>query len=243
MPDVHPWAIEHRSGSAAHFHAQPLPDPVRRSVWWFAIDRPALVLGSAQRDDVVDTAAVATARLEVVRRRSGGGAVLLTPGEVTWVDVIIPARDPLWHDDVGRAFDWLGEAWVATFETLGVVDPRAHRGAMVRTAWSDLVCFAGLGRGEVTVGGRKVVGISQRRTRHGARFQCAVLHVWDPAALLAVLRLTPTERQRAASEVADSATGLALPSAGANGLEAAFLRELGVDSKGARERTEQVPGT
>ena len=226
MSDVHPWAIEHRSGSAAHFHAQPLPDPVRREVWWFAIDRPALVLGSAQRDDVLDTAAVATARLEVVRRRSGGGAVLLTPGEVTWVDVIIPAHDPLWHDDVGRAFDWLGEAWVATLTALGVGEPRAHEGAMVRTRWSDLVCFAGLGRGEVTVGGRKVVGISQRRTRHGARFQCAVLHVWNPAALLDVLRLTPTERQRAGDDVSIAAAGIGMPSDGAERLQAAFLRQL-----------------
>jgi hypothetical protein len=30
--------------------------------------------------------------------------------------------------------------------------------------------------------GAKVVGISQRRTRLGARFQCAVYHAWRPEA-------------------------------------------------------------
>jgi lipoate-protein ligase A len=58
---------------------------------------------------------------------------------------------------------------------------------MVRTAWSSLVCFSGLGPGEVHAGGRKVVGISQRRTRGWARFQCAAYLRWDPDALVALL--------------------------------------------------------
>jgi lipoate-protein ligase A len=58
---------------------------------------------------------------------------------------------------------------------------------MVRTEWSDLVCFAGLGPGEVTVDGLKVVGISQRRTRDAARFQCVAYETWDAGALLELL--------------------------------------------------------
>ena len=53
---------------------------------------------------------------------------------------------------------------------------------MVRTTWSDHVCFAGIGGGEVIRDGRKVVGISQRRTRAGARFQCALYRHWRPEA-------------------------------------------------------------
>jgi hypothetical protein len=51
------------------------------------------------------------------------------------------------------------------------------------------VCFAGLGPGEVTRNGAKVVGISQRRTRHAARFQCAVLHRWDVEGIAALVGL------------------------------------------------------
>ncbi len=98
----------------------------------------------------------------------------------------------------------------------------------MRTRWSDLVCFAGLGRGEVTVAGRKVVGISQRRTRDGARFQCAVLHHWNPAALLDALQLSPSDRARANAEVGDAAVGMGMPSDSADRLEAAFLAQLRV---------------
>jgi hypothetical protein len=54
---------------------------------------------------------------------------------------------------------------------------------------SDVVCFAGLGPGEVTRYGAKVVGISQRRTRHAARFQCAVLARWDVVGIATLLGL------------------------------------------------------
>jgi lipoate-protein ligase A len=184
-----PWAVEVRRASASVLHARAMPgsDDAVASLWWCEVDRPALVLGSAQADTVVDAAACARAGVEVVRRRSGGGAVLLIPGEVVWVDVVLPATDPRWSDDVGRATWWLGEAWAAALAGLGHPDAQVHRGAMVTSAWSQLVCFAGLGPGEVTVAGRKVVGISQRRARGVARFQCAVHRRWDPAALIGLL--------------------------------------------------------
>ena len=126
------WRVEHHVGSAAAFHQRALPDPARRAVWWFDVDRPALVLGSAQADDVVDRAAASAAGVDVVRRRSGGGAVLLTPGDVTWVDVVIPSDDRLWDHDVGRAFHWLGEAWAAALAAVGISPVAVHRGALRR---------------------------------------------------------------------------------------------------------------
>jgi lipoate-protein ligase A len=164
---------------------------VERAVWVCDVTGPALVLGSAQPDGLVDRAACAAAGIEVVRRRSGGGAVLVVPGEVLWVDVVLPAGDSLWQDDIGRASHWVGEAWAAALHELGV-SPDVHRGGLVRTKWSEAVCFAGVGAGEVTVQGRKVVGISQRRTRGWARFQCAALGQWDPSAVTSLLGLPPT---------------------------------------------------
>jgi lipoate-protein ligase A len=147
---------------------------------------PALVLGSTQPESVVVGDA---AGIDVVRRRSGGGAVLVEPDRVAWIDVAIGRDDPLWDDDVGVAFHWLGRVWAGALEALGLRGPVVHTGALVRTALSDLVCFAGLGPGEVTVDGAKVVGMAQRRTRAGALFQCAVPLVWDPARLAALLGL------------------------------------------------------
>lgn len=202
------WPVERRRGSAAAFHALEVPEPASAALWWFEAEGPAVVLGSTQPDDAVDAAAAEAAGTAVVRRRSGGGAVHLAPGEVTWVDVVLPADDPRWEHDVGRSFAWLGGAWVDALGELDVAGAVAHAGPLVRTRWSDLVCFAGLGPGEVTVGGAKVVGISQRRTRAAARFQCGVLHRWDPAALLALLRLTDGERVAAAAELGSVAAGI-----------------------------------
>jgi lipoate-protein ligase A len=125
--------------------------------------------------------------VEVVRRTSGGGAVLVGPGHGLWVDLVIPKGDALWDEDVGRATWWLGDAWARALAELGVDGVEVHRGAMVRTAWSARVCFAGLGPGEVTAGGRKLVGVAQRREQRGALFQCAVAERWTTDLLVALL--------------------------------------------------------
>ena len=62
----------------------------RVEIWVFDVERPALVLGSTQRPDIVDAEACRRAGVEVVRRRSGGGLVLLEPGNVVWFDVVVP---------------------------------------------------------------------------------------------------------------------------------------------------------
>ena len=181
------WAVHRAVGRAGELHARALDPPVVRTISVLEVDRPALVLGSTQSEAIVDRAAAARLGVEVARRRSGGGAVLLQPGGTVWVDVEVPRGDPLWDDDVGRAAWWLGDAWARALAALGVRDAVVHRGPLVRRPGSDLVCFAGLGAGEVTVGGAKAVGISQRRTRAGARFQCAAPVTWDVATLAAVV--------------------------------------------------------
>ncbi|QXC62280.1 hypothetical protein KSP35_05595 [Aquihabitans sp. G128] len=202
------WPVARYAGSATEFHERAIPEPAARAVWWFEVTRAAIALGSTQRWDVVDPVAAAAADVEVVRRRSGGGAVWLEPGAVTWIDVILPHDDPRWTDDVSCAALWLGTAWAGALHDLGFRDARVHDGPMVRTPHSGLVCFAGLAPGEVVLGDAKVVGISQRRTRAGARFQCAVLHRWDPEPLVAVLALPAAERHALVVELADAGTGL-----------------------------------
>jgi lipoate---protein ligase len=185
------WSISPRRAPAAELHALELPAGGRH-VWLLEAVRPALVLGSTQPDTDADTSACAAAGVEVARRRSGGGAVLVGPGECVWVDVLVPRGDALWHDDVGRAGWWLGDAWAAAMAVVGVDGCRVHRGGMVPSEWSKVVCFAGLGPGEVVdAAGAKVVGISQRRTRAIARFQCAVPLRWEPARLSGLLTQRP----------------------------------------------------
>ena len=186
--------------------------------------RTTLVLGSRQTIDLVDRAAVDEAGVDVVVRRSGGGVVLVEPGNALWIDAFVPRGDAQWDDDVGRAAWWLGDAWAAAIGGPAHV----HRGPMIRTEWSDLICFGGLGPGEVTLGGTsgtrspKLVGISQRRTAAGALLQSVAFSEWDPVGTLRLLDLTPEARARAAADLAEVAAGLPIPLAKAqSGLMAA----------------------
>lgn len=174
------WLVEHVRGTAADLFTGPRSSagvlgsgPVDPTIRFVEVDAPVLVLGSAQRAEIVGTVPA------WINRRSGGGAVWLDPEEQVWVDVIVPAEHPLWHADVAKSFDWLGDAWANSLKAMGVDEPiQVHGGRLMPTAWSGLLCFAGRGPGEVFVHERKLVGISQRRSRHGVLFQCGLLLRW-----------------------------------------------------------------
>ena len=142
-----------------------MPRDGRRRVSWLCPAAPALILGSASPDPFDG------ARTDLVRRRSGGGLVWLDPETSAWVDVFVPAGDPVWHADVSKAFRWLGRTLATAFADAGV-PASVHPGPYEAGPSDGLVCFGSLGPGEVMVDGRKLVGISQRRTREGSRFQC-----------------------------------------------------------------------
>ncbi len=201
-----PWRVETVVGPTASL-LEP-PDIRERTVRIFIPEDRAVVLGSTQPASHIDEAVAAVAGTRVLRRRGGGGAVLVGPGLVLWTDVVIPAGDPLWSADVGRAFWWLGDVWVAALSAAGMHNGEVWRRGLLRTPWSDRICFAGRGPGEVTVGHAKVVGLSQRRTRAGAHFQCAVPIVWDPSELLAVMDLDNDTRAEAATHLAGMAMGV-----------------------------------
>ena len=201
------WPVERLRGSAGALHDRPLGPDVTRRVLVLEVERPALVLGSTQRETDADVLALDAFDVELARRRSGGGAVLLVPGQTLWVDVELPRADPLWDDDIVRSFEWLGQSWLLALAELGV-QADVHRGGVRETAWSRKVCFGGLGPGELTVGGHKLVGISQRRTRDGARFQCVVHRRWDPVPLLGLLALHHRERAAALCDLALVGAGL-----------------------------------
>lgn len=176
---------------AARFHARDLlAEPAARVVECRAT-RTTLVLGSAQRADVVvDAGALARRGIDVTQRRSGGGAVLVEPDGLVWFDVVVPAGDRRFaavSAGVRESMVWIGTHIRRALEGLGVRGLAIHDGSMNCGDWCRLVCFAGTAAGEVTHHGRKLVGISQRRTRAGSRFQCAVHVRWNPELLISLL--------------------------------------------------------
>lgn len=159
-------------------------DPVPTLRWYRSTD-PALILGRGQSPQVLgDT------QLQVITRFSGGGAVLMDEGLLS-LDVLLPAADRLLDGDLTAVFLTVGHAWARALESLGCDDVAVHEGAAQaqrrgspRQQLLAAICYATLGRGEVTVAGRKVIGLSQRRRRPGALVQCGLLRHWRPQDLL-----------------------------------------------------------
>jgi hypothetical protein len=187
-----------------------LAGPNTRIVRVLTVSEPTIVLGSAQSSDVLRSVPNGVA---VVRRRSGGGAVWLDPDAMVWFDVIIGSADPLWQPDVGRSMWWVGELFTSLVGSLigSLIGPgresavEVHRGGMVRHELDRLVCWTGLGAGEVTAvpvlpeatdpargaARPKVVGVAQKRVRTGALFQVGVLLAHSQYLLAPVVGVDP----------------------------------------------------
>lgn len=173
------------TGSARDLHRRPVGDAEVPAWERLFVERRSLVLGSTQRRDRVAEDVAAATRVDIATRNSGGGAVWLDPETSTWVDITIGSQDPRWDADLGRSFHWIGDLFAGALADQGVT-ARVHTGPFVDRGFARQVCFAGIGPGEVMVGDRKLIGISQRRVRDRARFQMVMYQRWDPAPMSAL---------------------------------------------------------
>jgi len=214
------------------------PDPQGRRLACLNLPAStAVVLGSTQQETDVDLARCRAQSVPVVRRRSGGGAVLIVPGSQIWIDLFVPADDRLFEHDVVKASHWVGEAWRAS---LGRVThatgprPQVHDRLEV-TRWSRRICFSGRGPGEVSLDGKKIVGLSQRRGRLGAWFfSMAVVKNQQPE----LTRLLAFDRSEDRREAADE---LALSVGAVGDLSSSLEREFAVELAISWSAGEDVP--
>lgn len=141
----------------------------------------ALVLGSRQSEHLIDRKRAAQRNIEVIRRRSGGGIVLVDPHRSLWIDIEIGADDPRYVAEPLGMMEQVGRWWLAALTSLDCVPPDIWQfvGQTGNDSNGELVCFAGRSHGELMVEQSKLVGLSQRRTRDGARVQ-GQLHFVDP---------------------------------------------------------------
>lgn len=150
------WRIESTRESAEAFHGRDLP--AERAIWRATINETAVVLGSRQDSNIVNHEACQKDGVAIVRRRSGGGVVLLQAFTHLWLDFVVPQGDELWRDDIGESMWWVGDLWAEALAKCEVADLdqlKVHRGGLERSSESDLICFGGLGPGEVTLHGQK----------------------------------------------------------------------------------------
>lgn len=173
----------------------------------------AVVAGSTQRLETLDAREISARSLEIVRRRSGGGAVLVAPQAQVWLDLFVPAKDPLFTSDVIRASAFVGDLWRSCLvDLLGNDLPiRTHGGPVVQSRWSRVWCFSGLGPGEVTRGEKKIVGLSQRRNRDGAWFFTMALTEFDAERDASLVSGDVEDRRALTEELRQHVTTLAAP--------------------------------
>jgi lipoate-protein ligase A len=121
--------------------------------------RPATVsLGRSQTEADVDLEAARAWGVDVVRRATGGGAILHNEAEVTYA-VVLPLDHPGLPRDIGGSFAFLSRGVVLALRDLGL--PAEVESVPDNTR--ETLCYVRRQGTNVTVGGRKISGGAQRR--------------------------------------------------------------------------------
>jgi lipoate---protein ligase len=181
---------------------------------WFISEQPALVLGNGQPEAVVDLDACGASGVEVLRRTSGGTAVLADQHLLS-MEVALPIGHPLAGGDIVLGYQWIGELFAQTLQVLGVPEARAIPSPEVRSlptiAKDDPIrwaCYGTLSPFEPVVGLRKAVGLCQVRRRAAMLYQVGIYLSWKPEALVALLALSSDERRSLAHRLHGAAVGV-----------------------------------
>ena len=132
---------------------------------------PWLSLGYAQRDDAALRARCAAAGVGVVRRPTGGGAVL-HGGDLTYAVAAPAARLPA---GLRGTYELIGGALLEALRAVGVPAARSPGGGS-EVAPGAFDCFAAPAADELCFRGRKLAGSAQRRAG-GAVLQHGSLRV------------------------------------------------------------------
>ncbi len=155
--------------------------PVLRLYSW---QGPWLSLGYGQPFIAENASVCREAGVEVLRRMTGGRAVL-HGGDLTYSVTAPEAALPAGLDASYRV---LSEAILLALRELGIEGQRAATAASVAPS-ADFDCFAVAATDEICVGGRKLAGSAQRRAA-GAVLQHGSIRIEpDPAAAAAAVGL------------------------------------------------------
>jgi len=150
--------------------------PVLRLYRWTP---PCLSLGASQPYQVADAEFCRARGVELVRRPTGGRAVLHHL-ELTYL-VAAPLGVPPWGRDLQGAYAGVCRAVVAGLRRLGVaaeVAPPAPAAALIHPT-QPVPCFVGPAPGEIVVAGRKLVGSAMRRVGEAILQHGSILEGWD----------------------------------------------------------------
>jgi lipoate-protein ligase A len=189
-------------------------------LYWQIAEPEAMVVGIGQKLSDVDMDACQAAGLAIYRRAAGGTAVLAGP-DLLSLDVILPPGHPLAGQDIVEAYCWFGDLWAKTLQRFGLSAhlvspaeahaPRSRRFLAQAERQEQLVresCYGAISPYEITIQGRKVIGLDQVRRRIGFLFQGGLLLRWDAERIASLLAALPEERPLLAEGLRARAAGI-----------------------------------
>jgi lipoate-protein ligase A len=131
----------------------------------YAWEPPCISLGVAQSIDDVDLKRLRTKRWDLVRRSTGGRAILHTD-ELTYA-VIAPIDNPHVAGGVLESYRHLSAGLVASLQHMGMSVEIEPEKQLTEDERGNPVCFQAPSAYEITVKQRKLLGSAQVRRRFG----------------------------------------------------------------------------
>jgi lipoate-protein ligase A len=167
---------------------------------------PAISLGRHQPLADIDQAAAAERGYDIVRRSTGGRAILHTD-ELTY-SIAAPSNEPRVKGGVMDAYLRLSNALLAGLQKLGLSADKADGGTRTGPDVSA-ACFEVPSAYEITAGGRKLIGSAQSRRAKYVLQHGSLPLVGDITRLIDVLALPDDQREGLRAQLAARAGTLA----------------------------------
>jgi lipoate-protein ligase A len=206
----------------------------------YAWDPPTLSLGFAQPAADADRAALKKLGWALVRRPTGGRAILHTD-ELTY-SITAPESHPLMRGGVPESYRRLSLGLLAGLRLLGA-DVRADSGGRPRAAGNP-VCFEIPSQYEISAGWRKLIGSAQARRLGGVLQHGALPLRGDLARILQVLAksdVTPERIRRRAATLGELLGREVLWEEAAEAVARGFTETFGIEfQRGALSEAEKT---
>ncbi len=160
-PSTGAWNMAVDESILEHIHRGEAQPTLRLYSW----NPPCLSLGHAQSFNDVDVARLKSHGWDVVRRVTGGRAILHTD-ELTY-SVTGSAEEPVLSGGVLESYNRLAQALLHAVQSLSVpVEMKEHEDGHTQQNLNP-VCFEVPSTYEITVNGKKLIGSAQARKKEG----------------------------------------------------------------------------
>lgn len=157
----------------------------RVTLRFYAWEAPTLSIGYAQRCDDIDLTACRTSAVALVRRPTGGRAVLHQQ-DLTY-SLILPLRPPWTTFSIAESYRLINVCLLRGLERLGLKATIGRRPRQSVGALSPF-CFPAISQYDVMIGEKKVIGSAQRRFPGALLQQGSILLDFDASGIRALVR-------------------------------------------------------